>query len=521
MTTILNFITDDLSTLDTKFKNIQFRYFDPFSISITTETNKQIWFSEYLNKSFTKVFGDNLVIDGFEITNVQDSTDNYTIDISKGLLRIDSVFVEITDDIRVVIPKNSKTNLSGNTTSTDNYLFIYVTYKFVKSYPYNYAKLRYTRADDLLNNYNGLPITVLGVLYKDSSGNLAYFPSTESIDTPQEIQNLINQISQQNSSLGELLSNSVKPITSRPNLQKISKLLQEQFEQFKSQIQNDIDNLKNADIQLQSELNSLSTQLQNEIDSLNNSLQQFEQNVNSELQTINQTIEDKYTSTYDSIIKTYIDLINFEQEIYTKLKKIELKIENGIGGALSKTITIIEKNIEILDITQDQTAPVNITIPNNRTYQLGYNSLDIYLNGLRLIPIEDYEEIDSKTVKIKIDLKNGDNLIFDITNITTKTIEIDSNNSNNGAQNESITTYDRFIETLTIDQDQTAPVVVTIPNGKYYKNDYNHLAVYLNRLRLIPKVDYEEVNESQVKFLKDLKANDVIIFDGYTPKTVT
>jgi len=204
MTTVLDFINEDLTTIDAKFKNIQIRYFDPFSISITTETNKQVWFSEYLNRSFDKVFGSNIIIDGIVLQSIEDNSDNYTLVFNKGLLRVDSVFIEITDNIRLIIPKNSDTNLSGDITQFDNYLLVFIEYKFVKTYPYNFAKIRFKRLDDLINHYNtNIPIVIIGSIYKDDSGSIRFFPIDDTLDIPDNITNIINSVKSLNNTLGE------------------------------------------------------------------------------------------------------------------------------------------------------------------------------------------------------------------------------------------------------------------------------------------------------------------------------
>jgi len=70
----------------------------------------------------------------------------------------------------------------------------------------------------------------------------------------------------------------------------------------------------------------------------------------------------------------------------------------------------------------------------------------------------------------------------------------------------------RMFETLTVDQDYTAPKEITLPNDATYTTDNKSLEVYLNRVRLIPTVDYEEVDNRTVRFLIDLRENDIIVF---------
>jgi hypothetical protein len=67
---------------------------------------------------------------------------------------------------------------------------------------------------------------------------------------------------------------------------------------------------------------------------------------------------------------------------------------------------------EIVNIDSDQNAPVDIVLPNGATYTTSGKDLEVYLNRLRLVPGIDYEEIDSRTVRILINLKKDDVLVF-------------------------------------------------------------------------------------------------------------
>jgi len=81
----------------------------------------------------------------------------------------------------------------------------------------------------------------------------------------------------------------------------------------------------------------------------------------------------------------------------------------------------------------------------------------------------------------------------------------------------------RMFEILTVDQDYTAPKEITIPNGSTYTTNNKSLEIYLNRARLIPVVDYEEVDSRTVRFLVDLKQNDIIVFTekyGYVDTSI-
>jgi len=65
---------------------------------------------------------------------------------------------------------------------------------------------------------------------------------------------------------------------------------------------------------------------------------------------------------------------------------------------------------------------------------------------------------------------------------------------------------------VTVDADKPAGTVITLPDGKKYHNGQQTLQVYLNRVKLLPQVDYQEVDDTRVKFLLPLKKDDVIEF---------
>lgn len=70
----------------------------------------------------------------------------------------------------------------------------------------------------------------------------------------------------------------------------------------------------------------------------------------------------------------------------------------------------------------------------------------------------------------------------------------------------------RMFETWVADQNYTAPTTVTLPNGATYTTDGKSLEIYLNRFRLIPNIDYIEIDNRSVQFNVDLNQNDVVVF---------
>ena len=70
----------------------------------------------------------------------------------------------------------------------------------------------------------------------------------------------------------------------------------------------------------------------------------------------------------------------------------------------------------------------------------------------------------------------------------------------------------RMFEILNIEEDKPEGTIITLPNGATYTPDGKSLEVYLNRVRLIHNVDYEEVDSMSVKFKLPLHAGDTIVF---------
>ena len=85
------------------------------------------------------------------------------------------------------------------------------------------------------------------------------------------------------------------------------------------------------------------------------------------------------------------------------------------------------------------------------------------------------------------------------------------------------TTDTRMLEVMTLTQDYASGSKIQLPNNAVYTNNGKSLEVYLNRVRLIPNVDYIEVDNRTVQFNVDLKTNDVIVFTekyGYVDTSV-
>jgi len=75
------------------------------------------------------------------------------------------------------------------------------------------------------------------------------------------------------------------------------------------------------------------------------------------------------------------------------------------------------------------------------------------------------------------------------------------------------TSNTKLFETVVLSSDISAGTEYTIPNNKAYDTDGKSLMIYVNRLRMFIGVDYEEINNTTIKWLVDLKTDDSIVFE--------
>ena len=213
MATLIDYTSQDPTTINSIFSKIQKRYFDPYSISITTETNKQIFFSDYLNNFIKTLLGtDNEPLNGL-ITTFNTETDTYyEFQVSKGKSISDGVIIEFTDDIILRIPKNS-----NNTLNTNEHALIYIDYQFVKTYPYNIATIKYVHQKSLINTLSGKSFTPVSIIEKQSNTQYYIFPNiNDDLYTPDNIETFISNIS--DSYIQSILQNAIKPLKYRKNI---------------------------------------------------------------------------------------------------------------------------------------------------------------------------------------------------------------------------------------------------------------------------------------------------------------
>lgn len=159
------------------------------------------------------------------------------------------------------------------------------------------------------------------------------------------------------------------------------------------------------------------------------------------------------------------------------------------------------------------TAGAEVTLPAEISYVVGAKHLRLVWNGLVLYPGEQYTEVgteftESTTVKLTFDLKAGDVLQAWVVPLggtkDSETGVITPDESKKCA-----------VETWTIDEPSTAPVVLRLPNEMTYVAGKDHLRMSWNGLVLMQPYEYEEVGEvgassNQIKLNLDLSVGDVL-----------
>jgi hypothetical protein len=78
--------------------------------------------------------------------------------------------------------------------------------------------------------------------------------------------------------------------------------------------------------------------------------------------------------------------------------------QNGYSTDVSKQ--------EIWIPTSDHDAPYDVTLPNGMNYTKDGKSLEVYHNRVRLINNTDFEELNSRQIRMNVDIKTSDTLVF-------------------------------------------------------------------------------------------------------------
>ncbi len=155
------------------------------------------------------------------------------------------------------------------------------------------------------------------------------------------------------------------------------------------------------------------------------------------------------------------------------------------GSSTDALIPITNKVYEKITIDIEDQTDVSIT---TGAYDLGYNQLEIYLNGLLQYVILDYIEINETTVRFILPLKLGDELLFIVRSF-------------------SLNLENRYYQEIIVDQvDQ-----VIISLDKPYITNTNSLQVYLNGLLQRKNYDYIETDKTTITFTSPLEVDWVVI----------
>jgi len=531
MAVLFDFVNNTVEDLASQFKSIQNRYLDPYTIRLTTDTNSYYFIETKINKMITTLYGNNVVIDGFKIQSIDTSNTDYVdITITKGYAFADSTLIEFTEDMILRVP------ISDLDTSNSEYNVIYLDYTHVQKYPPNYAYLKVSKISGLTSSVVRLVIGVFKlnnttVTYVNPDNGVLVEPLSVTIDGTNydvqpgqgSIQNILEKISNItggtlkaagfatnnfDSSVSDgmlvykdptdglykpaiadgtikekvvgvadvtngiiyvtgivditndydigtdlyLSSTTAGAITDQQTNIKIGLSLGNNQVLLGTAIGGGtgIGNITDEDLTYEYLLNSSTfeycyydtfTKIDTVTTDATYSASDFSYQGTSG-NTLEATILESSTETYYRFLvhAEYDDTVNptleysidggnnwntanLDEIVSIEQGFTDLKIRftwNGDGniysfGVLYKDTGFVSvtdtQSFETLDINEDQTAPVTITLPNNMVIT-DFNSFEVYLNRLRLINNIDFTQVDNRTIQINVDLHAGDTLAF-------------------------------------------------------------------------------------------------------------
>jgi len=179
MPAIIDYTNMSHDQIENIFRQIQKRYLDPYTIRLTTETNKYRFVEKEINKLVSTLHGNNIVISGLEIREIDLSNPDYVkCHISKGIAIADNTLIEFLDDIILKVP------VSHIDITNTLYNVLFLDYIHVQTYPPKVAKI-YLLNEKFLPNYPNAKV-ILDAFKIDNN------KVTEKIDADSEFELNIN-----------------------------------------------------------------------------------------------------------------------------------------------------------------------------------------------------------------------------------------------------------------------------------------------------------------------------------------
>jgi len=430
MATLIDFTTFTDDKITNTFSKIQKRYLDPFTNVITVKGNSRL-IDEEINRMIATIYGDNRIIKGLDISKIDTSNEDYIdIYLNKGTCIVDSTIIEFTDDIILRVPST----WIDRTNTEDNVIFI--DYNHITTYPPRIAYIITTKVSDT-RGYN--PKIAIGK-YKIDGSNITYqnpidgkFINGDEIkigDTTFKIETPPGNLSDIYKKLSTIDFSSLSSSGGYVNYDEVGYLILLNTMPF-NQIYYDVFNESGTInvVEGSAIYNSASKCYDIKVDE------------SSKLAIIEtpEIINDSntYYRFYVFVDATNTPKIEYSIDGGTTYKEIDpnkiILVESGFNKLKLKFTfdkdskfysygvlydyeftgyTTDTRMFEVYQVPNDMTAPVDIILPNGATYTTDGKSLEVYLNGKRLVNNIDFEEVDSHTVRFNINLNKGDVIVF-------------------------------------------------------------------------------------------------------------
>jgi len=539
MATLIDFHNKTPEELMPLINSIQKRYLDPYTIRLTTKTNNYFFIETEINKITSVIYGNNVLVEGLNITNIQYFDKYVEIYVTKGIAICDSTIVEFTDDF---ILRVSKTDLD---ISDKKYNVIGIDYIHVQNYPPRVAFPFATNIDNT-SSYN--VSAVIGVFKTDGSSTTYLNPDDGKLVEDLEItingtkfkilpsygsiQNTLTQISEisgdtltcigyRTSKFDSSVSNGML-VYLNPSDGKFYPAIADGSEKSKVFGYADTENNKIIISGLiKTDYSFSSGQELYLSDSEPGKITTNKTPVKVGLSLGNGYIVlGSSISSPGSISEIPGDIVTFEDLEYYSLLLDSPFQDVYYDRLTSDSLNVISGSAAFKEQENKYIIQSNATLETD-------NLLNLDENDYRFLVHVDSTESPSN---VEYSIDDGatwnscepDKIVTVSTGFKKikfrftfdKDCELNSYGIlyHYGIPEDAYSSDTRMFEILNVDEDKPENTVITLPNGATYTPDGKSLEIYLNRARLIPNIDYEEVDNRKVKFKLPLHKDDTIVF---------
>jgi len=305
----IDYIHDTPSQIISKFKQIQKRYFDPYSIRLLTDSNQYVYLEKKFNEYTKILYGNNKRLYGLkaQIEEIDPHQGRAVITISEGALVSDGVVIKFTQPFKLIQSTNNL-SLDSNT-----YNLVFVEYQFVETFPPNIAKINFLSKTKIEQNLS--PSLFKGVLYA--------FKFNQNGELIESIPNInVSDDSSQQLQPSKTITIFGAPFTITPPIPK---------EDFEKGIDAKLNELYNN---LSSELTNLKKEVEDELTQKLNEVENSINSVNTELTNF----EDIYTLQLIDILTTIYELKSDFTFVKSRVINNPISTATNLAAPLSKSL---------------------------------------------------------------------------------------------------------------------------------------------------------------------------------------